>query len=355
MKKAIYILSVFAILLIILIGILWLPFIYNNTNPTQEVRYGIHDGLELVEQTYVSTGKKYVVEDENRNILFVIPLRNCIIDTHYRNGMLRFREQGSNREGYIDRHGIVAFVDNMKASVPENDKTGTTTTFVSDNNASSMQQPNSIANKQLNTKVIKTSNITSKSQHLSQLSLQAIAQSDPFYREATKILNGKLSEQDANNRHIILNYCEHLRSAYTTKDIDFLKQVFSDKALIIVGNVVQSATNNGKCQAEPKVNYAIHSKRNYMERLAKVFALNKKIDVKFSNFHILRHPTMDGIYGVTLRQQYHSDRYSDDGYLFLLWDFRNKSMPLIHVRTWQPALSVANGEEVISIQDFNLQ
>lgn len=44
----------------------------------------------------------------------------------------------------------------------------------------------------------------------------------------------------------------------------------------------------------------------------------------------MRHPTMDGIYGVSLRQQYKSDRYADDGYLFLLWDFRNESMPLIH-------------------------
>ena len=75
----------------------------------------------------------------------------------------------------------------------------------------------------------------------------------------------------------------------------------------------------------------------------------------YSDFRILRHPTMDGIYGVTLRQRYSSDRYSDDGYLFLLWDFRDRSMPVIHVRTWQPASSVADGSEIISIQDFNLQ
>ena len=61
------------------------------------------------------------------------------------------------------------------------------------------------------------------------------------------------------------------------------------------------------------------------------------------------------IYGVTLRQRYSSDRYSDDGYLFLLWDFTDKSMPVIHVRTWQPASTVADGADVISIQDFNLQ
>lgn len=69
----------------------------------------------------------------------------------------------------------------------------------------------------------------------------------------------------------------------------------------------------------------------------------------------MRHPTMDGIYGVSLRQQYKSDRYADDGYLFLLWDFRNESMPLIHVRTWQPAETISDDNEVMNIRDFNLE
>ena len=123
----------------------------------------------------------------------------------------------------------------------------------------------------------------------------------------------------------------------------------------IVGNVVKTLANDNKFQAESKVTYAIHSKHDYLSRLSKVFAANQKIDVKFSGFRIMRHPTMDGIYGVALRQQYKSDRYSDDGYLFLLWDFRDPSMPLIHVRTWQPASSIGGADEVISIQDFNLE
>ncbi len=65
---------------------------------------------------------------------------------------------------------------------------------------------------------------------------------------------------------------------------------------------------------------------------------------------------MDCIYGVTLRQKYSCDQYSDDGYLFLLWDFRDASMPLIHVRTWQPTPEiVAGNDEVIEIGDFNLE
>ena len=187
--------------------------------------------------------------------------------------------------------------------------------------------------------------------------ITTMAKDNPFFAEASKVISGKLEEKDADNRRMILNYCEHLRTSYTTKDIDFLRQVFSDQALIIVGNVVRSADNNSATgiEGDEKVTFSLKTKKEYLERLEKVFAANKKIDVKFSDFRIMRHPTMEGIYGVSMKQKYTSDRYSDDGYLFILWDFRNKSMPLIHVRTWQPTASVNGEKEIIGIRDFNLE
>ena len=187
--------------------------------------------------------------------------------------------------------------------------------------------------------------------------ITTMAKDNPFFAEASKVISGKLEEKDADNRRMILNYCEHLRTSYTTKDIDFLRQVFSDQALIIVGNVVRSADNNSATgiEGDEKVTFSLKTKKEYLERLEKVFAANKKIDVNFTDFRIMRHPTMEGIYGVSMKQKYTSDRYSDDGYLFILWDFRNKSMPLIHVRTWQPAASVNGEKEIIGIRDFNLE
>ena len=187
--------------------------------------------------------------------------------------------------------------------------------------------------------------------------ITTMAKDNPFFAEASKVISGKLEEKDADNRRMILNYCEHLRTSYTTKDIDFLRQVFSNQALIIVGHVVRSADNNSATGIEgnEKVTFSLKTKIEYLERLEKVFAANKKIDVKFTDFRIMRHPTMEGIYGVSMKQKYTSDRYSDDGYLFILWDFRNKSMPLIHVRTWQPAASVNGEKEIIGIRDFNLE
>ncbi|MBD5233458.1 MAG: hypothetical protein HDS65_04680 [Bacteroidales bacterium] len=181
----------------------------------------------------------------------------------------------------------------------------------------------------------------------------AMLNDHPFRKEALKVLNGHLEEKDSLSRRKILSYCEHLRTAYTSRDIDFIRQVFSDNALIIVGHVVKNARADMKYS--DKVQYSIRTKKEYIERLAKIFDSKKKLDLQFSDFRIMRHPTMPGIYGVTLRQKYACDTYSDDGWLFLLWDFRNPSMPTIHVRTWQPSQILGDEGDIIDISDFNLE
>lgn len=186
--------------------------------------------------------------------------------------------------------------------------------------------------------------------------ISSFSKDNPFRSEAQKVISGHLEETDSMSRHRILSYCEHLRTSYTTRDIDFIRQVFSDNALIIVGHTVKTGRQDADGRGNRKVSYGIRSKKEYLEKLERIFTTNNKIDVSFSDFKILRHPTMKGIYGVTLRQKYSCDRYSDDGYLFLLWDFRDTSMPLIHVRTWQPAPEILDDEEeVIEIGDFNLE
>ena len=308
-----------------------------NTN-----RYGLHEGLELIGRVDGKGYETFAVVDENDRQLFIVPLRNCMLDVRYRNGQLRFRENGTGREGFVDRNGNVTFFSTG---------TGIPSTVEQEESSTMAQEPEkgTYSGGQ-------GTRQTEKSGSMTDGDLRKMARSNPFYNEAAKILAGKLSVDDAQRRRVILNYCEHFRTAYTTKDIDFLRQVFSEQALIIVGNVVRTkAGSEGKFMPASRVEYNIRTKKEYISRLSKAFAANKNISVKFSDFRIMRHPTMDGIYGVVLRQQYKSDRYADDGYLFLLWDFRNESMPLIHVRTWQPAETIGDDNEVMNIRDFNLE
>lgn len=164
----------------------------------------------------------------------------------------------------------------------------------------------------------------------------------------------------------ILKYCDRFRTAYCTKDIKFLEQVFSDDALIITGNVVMSKPSDMQ-PAVAKVEYKQQTKQQYLQNLRRAFARNKYIDVKFSEIGengeeggcgtVTQSSTNKNFYGVRLRQEWKSSNYSDTGYVFLLWDFADEEHPEIHVRTWQPEYVAGKkmaSEDIFSLTDFDL-
>lgn len=86
MKKTVSILSLLVLLLGGWAAALWLSPFADYKENSKETRYGVHEGLELVEQDNGKEGKQYVVENEDGKELFAIPLRDCLLDTRYRNG-----------------------------------------------------------------------------------------------------------------------------------------------------------------------------------------------------------------------------------------------------------------------------
>lgn len=175
----------------------------------------------------------------------------------------------------------------------------------------------------------------------------------------TKAQERKREVKDIKDRMMILNYVEHFRTAYNQKDLKFMREVFSDDALIIVGNVVRvkksEVTPSGKM-----IKYISQNKQQYLTGLAKVFKSNSYIKVTFDDVLIVEHPTIRGIYGVTVRQSWKTSHYSDEGFVFMMWDFRNPDAPQIHVRTWQPEyIDKARGQrlnrkDVFNLGDFDL-
>lgn len=158
---------------------------------------------------------------------------------------------------------------------------------------------------------------------------------------------------------MILDYVEHFRTSYNQKDLKFLRQVFSDDALIITGKVVKVR----KSEVVPtgnKVIYTTQTKQQYLDNLAKAFKANSYIKVAFDDVAIVEHPTIHGIYGVTVHQKWNTARYSDEGYVFMVWDFRHPDAPQIHVRTWQPEYvdkthgQRLNPNDVFTLGDFDL-
>ena len=148
--------------------------------------------------------------------------------------------------------------------------------------------------------------------------------------------------QDFAFRQQILHFIEIFRTAYNRKDIEYLRRVYSDDALIIVGKVIEVKPDMPDMLAssslsQDKITFVRLSKTEYIQKLEnKVFKQNDFIKVNFSEVELRRHPSKNYIYGVTLKQDWHTSTYSDEGYLFLMIDFHDQEKPLIHVRSWQP-------------------
>lgn len=169
------------------------------------------------------------------------------------------------------------------------------------------------------------------------------------------VIKSNLELTDLRRRQLILDYVEQFRTAYNQKDLPFLKQVFSDDALIITGKVITQRHAEGF--TSQKIKYNKQSKKEYLDKLGEVFKVVKYIKVTFDDIEVKRHPVNPNYYGVTLHQGYTTNRYHDDGYVFLLWDFTDESAPQIYVRTWQPD-KINNKElpkeDIFTLSDFDI-
>jgi len=172
------------------------------------------------------------------------------------------------------------------------------------------------------------------------------------------VISAAKSPQDSVMRARILDFLEEFRMAYNTKNGEFLEKVFSDEALIIVGSVLQEKKSTddlyrGSSLSSSKVKLIQQTKREYLDGLKKrAFKNNSFINVRFDDVNILQHEKIPEVYGVTCWQQWASSSYKDNGFLFLMVDFRNPKEPTIHVRTWQP--NPFEDGSFVSMYDFDV-
>lgn len=169
----------------------------------------------------------------------------------------------------------------------------------------------------------------------------------------SKVIRSNITVTDLRRRQVILDFVENFRTAYNRKDLPFLGQVFSDDALIITGKQIKSVKNDGGITLDKSFEYKRQTKAEYLANLKGVFSRNKVIKVIFDDIKVVKHPVKDYYYGVTLKQGWRSDTYSDVGYVFLLIDFKDEMNPMIHVRTWQPE-KYDDGTEVPESKIFSL-
>jgi hypothetical protein len=146
---------------------------------------------------------------------------------------------------------------------------------------------------------------------------------------------------DQTRREIILNFLENFRTAYIKKDTAYINKIYSDDALIIVGKVlktdmtIQTKFENNFTAAD--VQYLVVSKPEYIKRLKNVFNSISYLKLTFDSIAVVKHRKFPSFYGILLKQKWDSSNYMDDGWLFILVQFKEDEEPLIWVRTWQKA------------------
>jgi len=167
--------------------------------------------------------------------------------------------------------------------------------------------------------------------------------------------DGKVDEE---RRLIILNFVESLRTSYMLKDIDEIEKLYSDKALIITGKVLEQVDRPVDYMkntfTKEQIIYQVQTKKQYIDNLRKVF--NKVAYVKLEFTDIIgpvRHRKNPSFYGVRLNQHWRTSEYEDNGILFLLIQFKENEDPVIWVRTWQNADSTSE-DEVFGLHNFKI-
>jgi len=158
------------------------------------------------------------------------------------------------------------------------------------------------------------------------------------------------------HRQVLVKFLEKYRTAYLDRDIATLNQIFAEEAIIIVGRVLKEGESEhnyeyGKTELQPEIDYLEMTKQDFMLRQEQIFEQQQDICLGFSSCEFNQKNSEKDVYGISMRQQYSSTGYSDEGYLFLLVDFKGDE-PMIYVRSWQP--SEWNENQLIKLANFRV-
>ncbi len=149
--------------------------------------------------------------------------------------------------------------------------------------------------------------------------------------------------QDLKRQQVLIKFIEKYRTAYLDRDIATIDSLFSDNAVIIVGRTMPTRRLQPNemykyipVGRQPDFERVKYTKNEYLKSLKNLFASGKDIFLGFSTLDINPKNDNNNVYGISMRQNFVSTGYADEGYLFLLVDFMNELLPQIYVRSWQP-------------------
>ena len=140
-------------------------------------------------------------------------------------------------------------------------------------------------------------------------------------------------------RMVIATFLENYKTAFALKRLEYIRSIFDDDAIIIVGHMTKQAKKGGenaKYIDNKLVKYTRMDKNTYLNNLEKSFKSNQFINIRFTDNEVKKMGKGGDTFGILIHQDYYSSSYGDTGYLFLMVDLNEVDQPCIKVRTWQP-------------------
>ena len=170
-------------------------------------------------------------------------------------------------------------------------------------------------------------------------------------------------QKDARRRAFIDDFLATYEAAYEKKEIEYIKNVFSDDALIITETKKLKPTGSKETIPSTRktrpYQMVVENRVEYIGRLQRIFDANISIKLSIAGKRIRQHAKYPEIYGVNFTQIWKDQNGGDNlegqmpGFVFLMIDFKHgEQTPVIHVRTWQPKDNIEKEQDKYFLRDF---
>lgn len=170
-------------------------------------------------------------------------------------------------------------------------------------------------------------------------------------------------QKDARRRAFIDDFLATYEAAYEKEEIEYIKNFFSDDALIITETRKLKPTGSKETIPSTRktrpYQTVVENRVEYIDRLQRIFDANISIKLNIAGKRIRQHAKYPEIYGVNFTQIWKDQNGGDNlenqmpGFVFLMIDFKHgEQTPVIHVRTWQPKDNIEKEQDKYFLRDF---
>lgn len=170
-------------------------------------------------------------------------------------------------------------------------------------------------------------------------------------------------QKDTRRRAFIDDFLATYEAAYEKKEIEYIKNFFSDDALIITETKKLKPTGSKETIPSTRktrpYQTVVENRIEYIGRLQRIFDANISIKLSIAGKKIRQHAKYSEIYGVNFTQIWKDQNGGNNlesqmpGFVFLMIDFKHgEQTPVIHVRTWQPKDNIEKEQDKYFLRDF---